>query len=59
MKQCPKWQECGVEGCPHYGEHDEQCMCGRHTFCTAVSQMIKCIEIVDSVPVVERKDASA
>lgn len=59
MKQCPKWHECGVYQCPHHGEHEEKYDCSRNSYCPAVHQCVKCVEIAESVPVAERKDSAA
>jgi len=57
--RCEEWGSCENIHCPHYGEHDLSTACSRRGYCSYKDSMMKCAEIVDPVPVVERKDASA
>lgn len=56
--RCPKWQECGVEGCPHHDEHEEQRLCDK-SYCMCAGECVGCVEIDESLPVAERNDSAA
>jgi hypothetical protein len=51
MKQCQKWQECGVTQCHHYGDHEENSGCSLEEYCIGADCNVKCVEIVGPVPV--------
>jgi hypothetical protein len=58
--RCRAWEMCRVTQCQHYEEHDEiPDDCQKEEFCLGVDGMAKCAKIVDSEPVVERKDGAA